>query len=174
MGLRESYTRMTKQKPTKISFFGNFGTMNFGNEATLLAVVSRLRLLFPNCAFCCICTGPENVVATHGIDAVPYTIRWLRIWDRQAPLGKRLRTAFPGLGEEIREYIRSGVDLDVRTNVAIDLEWEPVPELMAEIHDGDSLVRADWPWHWWGLEPLDRKRNDWQTRYASAFRVGEP
>jgi chemotaxis methyl-accepting protein methylase len=65
----------------------------------------------------------------------------------------------------------SGVDLDVRTNVAIDLGWEPVPELMAEIHDGDPLVRADWPWHWWGLEPLDRRRNDWQTRYASVFRV---
>jgi chemotaxis protein methyltransferase CheR len=65
----------------------------------------------------------------------------------------------------------SGVDLDVRTSVAIDLGWEPIPELMAEIHDGDPLVRADWPWHWWGLEPLDRKRNDWQIRYASVFRV---
>ena len=48
---------------------------------------------------------------------------------------------------------------------------EPVPELMAEIHDGDPLVRADWPWHWWGLEPLDRSRKDWQTRYASVFRA---
>ncbi len=65
----------------------------------------------------------------------------------------------------------SGVDLDVRTKVALDLEWEPVPELMPEIHDGDPLVRADWPLHWWGLEPLDRKRRDWQTRYASVFRV---
>jgi hypothetical protein len=45
---------------------------------------------------------------------------------------------------------------------------------MAEIHDGDPLVRADWPWHWWGLEPLDRTRDDWRTRYASAFLVGEP
>jgi chemotaxis methyl-accepting protein methylase len=66
----------------------------------------------------------------------------------------------------------SGVDLDVRTEVALDLEWEPVPELMAEIHDGDPLVRADWPWHWWGLEPLDRRRPDWQVRYVAAFQVG--
>jgi chemotaxis protein methyltransferase CheR len=65
----------------------------------------------------------------------------------------------------------SGVDLDVRTKVALDLRWEPVPELMAEIHDGDPVVRADWPWHWWGLEPLDRRRRDWQTRYASAFQT---
>ena len=67
----------------------------------------------------------------------------------------------------------SGVDLDVRTKVALDLGWEPVPELMAEIHDGDPLVRADWPLHWWGLEPLDRRRTDWQTRYASVFRLRE-
>ena len=68
----------------------------------------------------------------------------------------------------------SGVDLDVRTKMALDLGWEPVAELMAEIHDGDPSVRADWPWEWWGLEPLNRKRPDWQTRYAAAFRIGGP
>ena len=40
----------------------------------------------------------------------------------------------------------SGVDLDVRTKVALDLGWEPVRELIVEIHDGDRSVRADWPW----------------------------
>jgi len=68
----------------------------------------------------------------------------------------------------------SGVDLDVRTNTALDLGWEPVRELMVEIHDGDRSVRADWPWEWWGLEPLNRKRHDWQTRYAAAFRISNP
>jgi chemotaxis protein methyltransferase CheR len=66
----------------------------------------------------------------------------------------------------------SGVDLDVRTNVALKLGWEPVQELIVEVHDGDRSVRADWPWEWWGLEPLNRKRQDWQTRYAAAFRIG--
>ena len=37
----------------------------------------------------------------------------------------------------------SGVDLDVRTKVAVDLGWEPVPDLIAEIHNGDPSVRAD-------------------------------
>ena len=68
----------------------------------------------------------------------------------------------------------SGVDLDVRTKVALDLGWEPVRELIMEIHDGDCSVRADWPWEWWGLEPLNRKRHDWQTRYAAAFRIASP
>lgn len=65
----------------------------------------------------------------------------------------------------------TGVDLDVRTTVALDLGWEPVPDLRAEIHDGDPLVRADWPWQWWGLEPLDRRRDDWETRYCAVFRI---
>lgn len=66
----------------------------------------------------------------------------------------------------------TGVDLDVRTKVAIELGWEPISELRAEIHDGDPRVRSDWPWRWWGLEPLDRRRPDWETRYAASFRVG--
>jgi hypothetical protein len=65
----------------------------------------------------------------------------------------------------------SGVDLDVRTKVALELRWEPLEELMAEIHDGDPSVRADWPWHWWGLEPLNRKRHDWKIRYVGVFRI---
>jgi SAM-dependent methyltransferase len=68
----------------------------------------------------------------------------------------------------------SGVDLDLRTKVAVELGWEPVPELIAEIHNGDPSVRADWPWQWWGLEPLNRRRHDWQIRYATAFRIVRP
>ena len=65
----------------------------------------------------------------------------------------------------------TGVDLDVRSRVALELGWEPVPELRAEIHDGDPLVRNDWPWRWWGLEPLDRRRTDWETRYTAVFQT---
>lgn len=65
----------------------------------------------------------------------------------------------------------SGVDLDVRTKVALDLGWKPMLELLGDIHDGDPAVRADWPWKWWGLEPLDQSRPDWQIRYAAAFQV---
>jgi SAM-dependent methyltransferase len=68
----------------------------------------------------------------------------------------------------------SGVDLDVRTKVAVDLAWEPVPESIAEIHNGDPSVRADWPWEWWGLEPLNRRKQDWETHYAAVFRIANP
>jgi hypothetical protein len=67
----------------------------------------------------------------------------------------------------------TGIDLDIRAKVASELGWRPVLELIEEIHEGDPLVRRDWPCKWWGLEPLDKSRADWKMRYASAFRVNE-
>jgi chemotaxis methyl-accepting protein methylase len=67
----------------------------------------------------------------------------------------------------------SGVDLDVRTKVATDLGWKPCQDLLEDIHDGDPSLRADWPWKYWGLEPLDKSRRDWKVRYASVFQLGE-
>jgi hypothetical protein len=67
----------------------------------------------------------------------------------------------------------SGVDLEVRAKMARKLGWRPIPELIEQIHDGDPSVRRDWPWAWWGLEPLNHRRHDWQMRYAVAFRLNE-
>src|SRR5207248_22819 len=89
--------------------------------------------------------------------------------DAEKCLGNLARMVSPG-----GYLFVSGVDLDVRTKVAIGLGWEPVRDLIVEIHDGDRSVQADWPWAWWGLEPLNRKRHDWQTRYAAAFQIGSP
>jgi len=68
----------------------------------------------------------------------------------------------------------SGVDLDVRTKLALELGWTPVGDLLEEIHDGDPSVRAGWPWKYWGLEPFTKNRRDWRVRYASVFQVGSP
>lgn len=66
----------------------------------------------------------------------------------------------------------SGVDLDVRTRVALKLGWKPVQHLLREVHDGDTYVREAWPWNYCGLEPFDSSRRDWRIRYASVFQVG--
>jgi chemotaxis methyl-accepting protein methylase len=66
----------------------------------------------------------------------------------------------------------SGIDVDIRTKVARDLGWKPLQDLMEDIHDGDPIVRSDWPFKWWGLEPLNKKRQDWKIRYASVFQLG--
>jgi chemotaxis methyl-accepting protein methylase len=68
----------------------------------------------------------------------------------------------------------SGVDLDVRTKVAKDMNWKPVSDLMREIHEGDSSLMAGWPLGWWGLEPFSKDHPDWRIRYASVFRLQDP
>ena len=65
----------------------------------------------------------------------------------------------------------SGIDLDVRTKVADDLGWIPVQELLEEIHEGDPRMGSNWPFHYAGLEPLNKKRQDWRLRYAAAFQL---
>jgi len=65
----------------------------------------------------------------------------------------------------------SGIDLDVRTKVADVLGWHPVQELLEEIHEGDLCMKTFWPWHYAGLEPLNKKRRDWKRRYAAAFQL---
>jgi chemotaxis protein methyltransferase CheR len=64
-----------------------------------------------------------------------------------------------------------GVDLDVREKIAREFDWQPVPDLIREIHEGDTDVRRDWPCEWWGLEPLDGRRRDWQLRYGAIFQL---
>ena len=66
----------------------------------------------------------------------------------------------------------SGIDLDVRSSVALEMGWQPVPDLIREVHDGDQSIRRGWPVEYWGLEPLDDTRPDWQVRYASVFQIG--
>jgi chemotaxis methyl-accepting protein methylase len=65
----------------------------------------------------------------------------------------------------------SGIDLDLRTKVASDLEWLPLQEMLDEIHEGDPSMRNAWPFHYGGLEPLDKRRADWRTRYAAVFQT---
>jgi chemotaxis protein methyltransferase CheR len=68
----------------------------------------------------------------------------------------------------------SGVDFDVRTKVAKDMNWKPVSDLMQEIHEGDSSLMTAWPLGWWGVEPFSKDHPDWRIRYASVFRLQDP
>jgi len=65
----------------------------------------------------------------------------------------------------------SGVDLNVRTKVARDLMLEPVLDFIDEIHNADPSLLRDWPFNYWGLEPMNKRKPDWEIRYSSVFRV---
>jgi polysaccharide pyruvyl transferase WcaK-like protein len=91
----------------KIAIYGHFGSLNSGNESTLLSVVHRLRGVYPDCDLWCICSNPESLAAMDELRSVPITTRVARIWNRQLPLGGRLRTLPFGASEELRQYARA-------------------------------------------------------------------
>ena len=57
-------------RPTRIVFYGNFGVGNLGNEVTLETAIEQTLARVPRAGLLCICTGPEDVRARHGIEAV--------------------------------------------------------------------------------------------------------
>jgi SAM-dependent methyltransferase len=65
----------------------------------------------------------------------------------------------------------SGIDLDVRSRVAADQHWEPIQEMLEEIHEQDRKLGARWPCHYAGIEPLNKKRHDWRLRYAAGYQL---
>jgi polysaccharide pyruvyl transferase WcaK-like protein len=60
-------------RPAKIGIFGNFGIGNFGNEATLEAMLNSLRRSHSEIELTCICTRPERVQLDHQIPTLPLT-----------------------------------------------------------------------------------------------------
>jgi SAM-dependent methyltransferase/mannose-6-phosphate isomerase-like protein (cupin superfamily) len=65
----------------------------------------------------------------------------------------------------------TGIDLDIRAKIANELGWRPLQELLEEVHEGDPCMRVFWPCHYGGVEPLNRRRKNWRSRYASAFQL---
>jgi hypothetical protein len=104
--------------------------------------------------------GPQDIVVANNF-----------LCHMEPPAAENCLRNIAGLADRNGYLFVSGIDLEVRTKVARGLGWQPIPELLEQIHDGDPSVRAGWPWCWWGLEPLDRSRPDWQLRYAAFFRI---
>lgn len=54
----------------KIGLFGQFGTGNTGNDASLEAMLGFLRGALPHAELVCICSAPDRVRETFGVEAV--------------------------------------------------------------------------------------------------------
>ena len=58
-------------KPARISFYGNFGAGNLGNECTLQAVIEQILRCWPDAQLLCFCANPQDVRTRHNIAAFP-------------------------------------------------------------------------------------------------------
>lgn len=63
-----------------------------------------------------------------------------------------------------------GMDLDQRPALVAEHRLEPVEWNIEAIHDADDMRRSAWPWHYWALEPIDRRAVPFAARYATIFR----
>jgi polysaccharide pyruvyl transferase WcaK-like protein len=79
------------QRRKRVALFGNFGSSNFGNEASLQAMLFHLRRARPDAELICICTNPGAAAAIHHIRAVPIAKPHLQDWLPKSASGRLLR-----------------------------------------------------------------------------------
>lgn len=63
-------------RPPTITFFGNFGTQNLGNECTLRAIIENTRHYLPDAHLNCVCPEPRDTSLRHGIPAFLMSYRY--------------------------------------------------------------------------------------------------
>ncbi len=108
---RDKNAKERKRNPMKISFFGNFGQGNFGNDSTLQAILYHLRRRVPDAEVTCICTGPETVAAAYDIAAVPISAIVVKPWAFRNPLARLLRKFFIGIPSELYRWLHGFMTL---------------------------------------------------------------
>ncbi|MGQ0532245.1 MAG: polysaccharide pyruvyl transferase family protein [Caulobacteraceae bacterium] len=64
-----------KTRLSRVALFGGYGIGNFGNDASLEAILSFLRAERPDLELSSICSGPDFVVKRYSLPAIPNGIR---------------------------------------------------------------------------------------------------
>lgn len=91
----------------KIVFFGHFGAGNFGNEATLQAMIWNVRRLIPDVEVACATTSPCKVTEDYGIVALPVSEVVVKSWDLRNPLARLVRKLLIGIPSEIFRWFKA-------------------------------------------------------------------
>jgi polysaccharide pyruvyl transferase WcaK-like protein len=95
-------------KSARISFWGNFGAGNLGNETTLQTVIEQVLRRRPDAQLFCFCTNPEDVQARHGIPGVRSEV-WASIpkaGRAEGRIAKVLRILFRSLPIEAAHWLK--------------------------------------------------------------------
>lgn len=90
----------------RISFYGNFGAGNLGNECTLQAIIEQVLQYEPDAQFLCFCTNPEDVRARHHIEALPAAVVRRGAWGG-GRIRRFLRILFRWIPLEVAQWVRN-------------------------------------------------------------------
>jgi polysaccharide pyruvyl transferase WcaK-like protein len=96
-------------KPARISFYGNFGAGNLGNECTLQAVIEQTLRRWPDARLLCFCTDPQDVQTRHSIAALPSEAvdKGFRLHGPRGRLARIFRIAFKRIPLEVVHWVKS-------------------------------------------------------------------
>jgi polysaccharide pyruvyl transferase WcaK-like protein len=64
----------------RVGVFGGFGIGNFGNDASLEAVLAYLTEHYPGAAVTCVCTNPAGLPKRLGASAITTVLRPKGLW----------------------------------------------------------------------------------------------
>ena len=100
------------RKIARISFYGNFGAGNLGNECTLQAVIGQTLRRWPDAQLLCFCTDPQDVRTRHNIAAFPSEAVDKTAAERSGPrrprgrLARIFRIAFRRIPLELVHWVK--------------------------------------------------------------------
>jgi polysaccharide pyruvyl transferase WcaK-like protein len=97
------------RKIARISFYGNFGAGNLGNECTLQAVIEQILQRWPDAQLSCFCTNPQDVQTRHGIAGFPSEAVNKTAAERSGPRGRLawiFRMAFRRIPLELVHWLK--------------------------------------------------------------------
>lgn len=69
------------RRPVRVGLFGNLGSGNIGNDASMEAVLAYLRASHPGAVVSALCGRPDVITQRYGIDAVP--LYWFTRFERR-------------------------------------------------------------------------------------------
>jgi polysaccharide pyruvyl transferase WcaK-like protein len=105
---RDQAAPQAKTLPKSIALFGLFGGGNFGNDASLFAMLRYLREAFPNATISSICANPAKVTKDSGIPAVSiYPVRAKRERRSNNRLVRLLYRLFVRLPAEVAIWLKT-------------------------------------------------------------------
>lgn len=87
-----------------ITFFGYFGVSNWGDDGTLLAMITRIREIDPGARLRCISTSPDVATTRLGVEMIPSGSNQARFWDRELPLVRRIPASCSRMVAEVAEW----------------------------------------------------------------------
>jgi polysaccharide pyruvyl transferase WcaK-like protein len=107
-------------KRSKIILFGNFGTLNWGNEGTLEATIQNVREWSSERSLICVCTEPDEVKKRYSIDVFPVRAPYTRFFkDTNNLVIKALRKLFLAPPVTVLHLIRGAILMMSSTTMII-------------------------------------------------------